>query len=192
MKQMVLVSIEGSIGVGKSTVLHELEKRGHVVQGESVEHWTLLQKMYENPMQYGALFQIQVITSFANQKKNLQFQERSAIVSRGVFTEMMHKDGYISKQQVETIDQVLHWIPTPQPQLHIYLKADHKLCQRRIAWRGRDGEEAVHLDYLHKLEDAYMTFLPSVNHKIIVVEEEHTPEQIADKILEYVHQMEQC
>ena len=179
----MVIAIEGSIGVGKSTVLKELERRGHIVQTEPVEHWTLLHDLYKDMEKYGALFQVQVLATYASYKPRVQFLERSAQSARGVFSAMMYRDGYITPAQLQTIDSVAKMIPVPAPEVFVYLEAEAELCQSRIQWRARDGEEAVELKYLRKLDAAYKDWLPSVRHFVIKVKASDSPSVVADSIL---------
>jgi deoxyadenosine/deoxycytidine kinase len=95
----------------------------------------------------------------------------------------MHRDGYITAKQLETIDAVAKMIPVAAPEVFIYLEAEAELCQSRIQWRARDGEEAVELKYLRKLDAAYKDWLPSVRHFVIKVKASDSPTVVADTIV---------
>jgi deoxyadenosine/deoxycytidine kinase len=179
----MVVAIEGSIGVGKSTVINILEKRGFTVQCEPVAVWTLLEKLYTQPKDYAALFELQVLASYANQKPGLQVLERSAESALHVFARMLHTDGSITDEQMELVRAAYKLIPHRAPTKFIYLQADLNLCQRRIAWRGRSEESSVQLEYLQRLEAAYAAFLSSVDSVVIQVHELDSPDDIADKIV---------
>lgn len=179
----MVIAIEGSIGVGKSTVLKELEKRGYITQAEPVQHWTLLPKLYSDPQAYAAIFQVQVLASYAYYKEGLQFLERSAQSARGVFAQMLMEDGAIRQDQLPIIDSVLQMLPSEKPDIFIYLRASAELCQSRVQWRAREGEEGVKLEYLDRLDKAYLAFLPTVKHIIIDVQESDSPSAVANKIL---------
>ena len=59
---MVLISVEGNIGAGKSTLIEFLKKRGFIVKPEPVIDWTIastngttinvLEEYYKNPKKY--------------------------------------------------------------------------------------------------------------------------------------------
>lgn len=178
----MVVAIEGSIGVGKSTVLAELSNLGYSVQCESVDHWTLLDKFYKDPEHFAALFQIQVISSYANQDDDIQLLERSAQSARGVFTRMLEADGFITNQQAAVVDNVMKLLPFASPSLFIYLDASPELCHRRIAWRGRTAEMDTTTRYLVKLEAFYAEFLATVPHVRVTVYEKDSPMDVAMKV----------
>jgi deoxyguanosine kinase len=180
-KQMY--AIEGLIGVGKSTVLQELYARGFVVQTEAVDAWTLLPHMAADPARYGALFQLQVLVSYAARVHGVEFMERSADSALHVFAAKLAAESFISEAQLQMLRDVYAMLPHPPPERYIYLRADPELCMRRIAERSRNGEGGVTLQYLQALDEAYSAFFAERNVAVIDVLESDTPADIADKIM---------
>jgi len=84
------VWIEGSIGVGKSTLIQLLSENGYVTEFEAVEHWTLLPHLYHNPTpEIKALFEIEVLCSLASRSESAQITERSVGSTMGVFVPLL-------------------------------------------------------------------------------------------------------
>lgn len=177
----MVVAIEGSIGIGKSTVLREL---GGGFE-EQVDHWTLLKKFYADQKRFSFVFQLQVIASYAEVEEHA-YVERSAMSALGVFSTMLVKSGSMTQEQLQMLHAIYASIPHCDPSHFIYLKASPQLCLERMSWRGRDGEAAVSLEYLQALEEAYEEFFKREDVKdrvtVLEIQPHETPAQIAARI----------
>ena len=172
------VSIEGLIGVGKTTVLQELVKRRYSVAFENVDEWSLLPKMYSTrDPKISALFEIQILCSLAA-REPVDFTERSISSALGVFMPQLIHD----QDHVALIRQVVALASNEQPDVFVYLEADPQLCLRRIGNRQRKGEEGISLQYLRDLHAAHLQWLQTIPHIRILVQEDDSPAQIASKI----------
>ena len=68
-----IVSIDGNIGAGKSTILAELNNMGYHVFPEDVESWgSFLEKLYVDPKRWAFTFQMRVIHSLYNQLTEIE------------------------------------------------------------------------------------------------------------------------
>lgn len=174
----MVVAIEGLIGVGKSTVLKELERRGHTVELEKVEHWSLLPRMYkERSPEICTLFELQIICSLAARSET-SFCERSIASALGIFAPKLIED----KGKLALIEQVAAMAKQPEPSFYIFLDAEPELCKRRIEQRARGGE-TIDLEYLRELREAHHAFLSDKRHVRIRVEEKDSPQKLADLIV---------
>ena len=133
----MVVAIEGLIGVGKSTVLRELERRGHSVEFEQVDHWTLLPKMYATQAQDSeaaegirTLFEIQIICSLASRSAT-DFTERSIESAMDIFMPLLVKDEDM-KSLIRSVASLAQHRGAP-PSLYVYLDADVDLCLQRLS-----------------------------------------------------------
>lgn len=181
-----MISLEGNIGVGKSTVLRELERRGIRVHFEAVDHWTLLEPFYRQPARFGFGFQLQVLSSYAAAPMETQIVERSADAALGVFVPLALRNGNLTEEQVQDLHRVVHHLPLPRINRFVFLVAPTEMCFRRIAWRNREGEERITLEYLQQLEDSYSRFmneLPDHEKLVLHIQEVDTPADIADTII---------
>jgi deoxyadenosine/deoxycytidine kinase len=170
-----MISIEGNIGVGKSSVLKILEARGFTVREEQVHLWSLLPLFYAEKKKYAFAFQLQVLTSYIGASAN--FVERSALSALLVFADMLKEEGFINSEDFIILDRVCSRILKPVS--HIYLRLDASLCLERLRKRGRPGEENISLEYLQKLEAKHDKVFSDVIH----LTGAETPEGIADLIL---------
>jgi len=166
-----MVSIDGNIGSGKSTLMGELElyfsdNKKIVFLKEPTEDWkcitdengiTILEKFYENPTKYGFSFQIMAYISRLNimkeeRKKNpnvIFITERSLFTDKLVFAKMLFDSG-----NIELINYriYLQWFNTfaddfPVSKV-IYVNTEPEICHQRILKRSRSGESNIPLEYL--------------------------------------------
>lgn len=182
-----MISLEGNVGVGKSTVLRELERRGLRVCFEAVDHWTLLEPFYRDPARFGFGFQLQVLASYAATPEQTQIVERSSQAALSVFVPLAARNGNLTAEQVDQLHAVRNFLPLPPIQKFVFLVASPDLCLRRVAWRNRDGEDRITLDYLRQLDVEYQRFMNEIpdNQKLIIhIQEVDSPAIIADQIIE--------
>lgn len=173
-----MISIEGLIGVGKSTLLDSLP---YVVEKEAVEHWTLLQQLYSNATpNIKTLFEIQVLCSLAA-RKPAQIIERSIESTMNVFVPLLIQD----PNHLELIHTVRNLISAPKPDLFIFLDCDPAVALQRIQKRKRPSEESISIDYLQILNKKYNEWLQTVNH--IKVDVTHmSPNDVLDTVLKLI------
>lgn len=96
-----IVSIDGTIGSGKSTIIESLSHAEYQTRAEPVEDWSLLGDFYRDPYQYAGMFQMQVLLSYHKlyrkifMEPNMVVIERSPETSKNVFNNMQHARGHI-------------------------------------------------------------------------------------------------
>jgi deoxyadenosine/deoxycytidine kinase len=180
-----MFSLEGNIGVGKSTVLRELERQGVRVHLEAVDHWTLLEQFYSDPARFGFAFQLQVLVSYVNTPEDTQVVERSIDAALRVFVPLAQESGNMTPNDTEDLFRVAQRLPVPPIQKFVFLRAPVDMCLRRILWRDRDGESHITREYLEQLESKYEDFINSLpeDRKIVIdVQEGDSPAAIAQRI----------
>jgi deoxyadenosine/deoxycytidine kinase len=174
MSQPIIISIEGNIGAGKSTILEELRAR----MGESsyitfvkepVDIWetvrdedgkTILEKFYEDSKKYAFQFQVMALTTRLSLIRNtvrtnpeckVIICERSVDADKQIFAKMLHADGIISY-----LDYKVYCLLATEHSRdfivdgYVYINADAEVCHRRVAKRSRTGESQIELEYLQK------------------------------------------
>jgi deoxyguanosine kinase len=166
-----IISIDGNIGSGKSTLMVELKKyfsdnKNVVFLKEPVDEWetitdendnTILKKFYENPLKYGFSFQIMayisrldVIRKEIIKNPNAIFiSERSLFTDKFVFAKMLFDSGNI---ELVNYKIYLKWFDTfaddfPVSKV-VYINTSPEICHQRIIKRSRRGESNIPLDYL--------------------------------------------
>ena len=171
-----IISIEGNIGAGKTTVIHKIEQfleetnntRIRVLK-EPVDLWstikdenneTILEKFYKDPKTYAFPFQILAfMTRLSEIKKMLETYpdceillcERSIEADKNIFAKMMYDDGLmdlISHQIYLTMSENMR-ADFPLSKV-FYLDIPVETCIERIKKRNREGEENIAANYLEK------------------------------------------
>lgn len=152
------VSIDGSIGVGKSTVLKGLADRGYNVQQENVRGWVpWLERVAKAPREGGnaILMQLKILFDLSNHRKERTDEdwvvERSPYTARHVFTQRMFDHDLIRLCDLQLYAEFyneLGW----QPDCIIFIHASPRVCLDRIHRRGRSGEQGLTLEILEELD----------------------------------------
>jgi len=172
-----IISIEGNIGSGKSTLFEKLKihfanNKNIIFVREPVDIWesiqdengtTILEKFYQDQIKYSFSFQIMAYISRINLLKETIKQhpgvtiitERSLYTDKMVFAKMLydtHKIEYINYQiYLNLFDTFKNDFNVDNI---IYIKTDPDICYNRILKRARNGENNISLDYL-QLCDTY-------------------------------------
>jgi deoxyadenosine/deoxycytidine kinase len=174
MCQPVIISIEGNIGAGKTTIVQELNKefngaKNIIFVKEPVDIWetitdndgqTILQKFYAEPSKYAFQFQVMALTTRLsliretiknNPDCEILICERSVDADKEIFAKMLHDDGLITD-----LDYKIYSLMSTEHAKdftvagHIYINADADICFNRIHKRSRNGEGGIELSYLEK------------------------------------------
>jgi deoxyadenosine/deoxycytidine kinase len=185
-----IISIEGNIGTGKSTLLGELRKKYAsddeiCFLDEPVHVWntikdeqgvTILEKYYADQNRYAFSFQMMAYISRlsamrAALKKNYKIiiTERSIYTDSAVFAKMLFDDGKIEDIEYKIYNHWLNeFIADFPPIKFIYLQADPTISFQRVALRGRLGE-VIPLDYLQNCHDYHEEWLFKKNNEPLLV-----------------------
>lgn len=175
------LSVEGNIGVGKSTFLNILQQEGRSqnlsVVPEPVEKWqnvgegnvNLLLEFYQDPKRLAYTFQNYVFLTRVVQERDSYSQSMTRLLERSVFSDRMifvravHKSKCLSDTELAIYDSwfspILSTLPTLVPNGFIYLRAGPETCHRRMTHRGRSEENKVPLDYLSDLHSNHEDWL---------------------------------
>lgn len=204
--QPTVVVLEGSIAVGKTTLIEllqeKLEKTGKTVAviDEPVEDeltLKILKKFYENPVAYGYTFQsyifsrrVQNAIEIFEKNKNVDviLMERSWL-SDPVFVGVNKQIGNINEVE---FDCYIQWysfherlIPFKIDKI-VYLNCKEQTSLERIFERKRPGEEMVELEYLQVLTETYERHMESysIPRMNVNTETEFSHEEILSFILD--------
>jgi len=171
-----IVSIEGNIGSGKSTLMKYLKEyfknnpyvmflKEPVDECEKIKDnngKTILEKFYGDQEKYSFSFQMMAYISRLNvlrqalksldplsNKKYIIISERSLYTDKLVFAKMLYETGKMEDVNFQIYST---WFKTFSEEfpVHrvIYVKTLPEICYQRISNRSRDGEENISLDYL--------------------------------------------
>ena len=190
----IIVSVEGNIGVGKSTFIDILKSKwdyegGCEVVPEPVDLWknlvntdgkNILQTFYEDIPRWAYSFQnVACITrmmkmeeSIRNSSSKYIFLDRSLGTDKNVFEAMLHDQGQMNELEHQMYnlwcDFYHQYVRSQSNQIYIYLKASPETCASRIKKRGRVEEETIGLDYLKGLNDYHDSWLLTEPNVVII------------------------
>jgi deoxyadenosine/deoxycytidine kinase len=182
--QIQIISIEGNIGSGKTTLFENLKKRysqhtNIVFLKEPVDEWckikdengmTMLEKFYQDQSTYSFPFQMMAYISRLKLLKDtiqsnpcssmIIITERSLYTDKMVFAKMLydsHKMEYVNYQiYLQWFDTFVQEFPIHKI---IYVNTKPEICHARIAVRHRDGEDHIPLEYLKTCHDYHTQML---------------------------------
>ena len=166
-----IISIDGNIGSGKSTILMCLKsffnnKKDVIFLDEPVSEWekikdkndvTILEKFYNNQSKYSFAFQMMAYISRLSLLKDAIEKNPNAIIiterclntDRYVFSKMLYDDGKLEDIEYQIyLKWFDHFNYLQNINKTIYLKTDPDICYKRINKRNREGESNISLEYL--------------------------------------------
>ena len=179
-----MISIEGNIGAGKSTLCRQLRAGGFFTFEEPVVDWTVqgedgtshsvLTAFYRNPVKYACTFQQLVLRTRVEQAKEWKskrgFVER-CVHSDRLFGAMQYRLGNMDPVEYGSylyqFRQAVQDMPTPIVG-HIYLKTSVDTCLARIAKRKREGEQGINRSYLSLLEEEHESWLVGLSSVLVL------------------------
>lgn len=187
-----IISIDGNIGSGKSTLydfLREKYKNNKEIGfvEEPVETWgtivdeagvPILTNLYKDTHKYAFRFQMMAYISrlhltrkaVLSNKYQIIITERSVFTDRHIFAKMLHEDGHISLDEItiymkwfdEFLDEVY-------PSSFIYVRASAKVCQQRVKKRARPGED-IDYSYLERCHLFHEDWLGNMGDNVVVLD----------------------
>lgn len=184
---MLLFSLEGNVGAGKTTFLKRLETSldaegiSSEVVYEPVEEWmvpltgveehpSLFSLYYKDKARYGFAFQMfalqtrvkRLLSALKEQKAKVIICERCHLSDYEIFGKMLRDSGAISLNEYMVYQG---WVTLSAQLLDehmkgiIYLRTTPVICIDRILIRSRPGEEQISLDYISKLHEYHERWL---------------------------------
>ena len=192
----IIVSIEGNIGVGKSTFINILKNKWDVpcdIVLEPIDMWknlinsdgkNILQTFYEDIPRWAYSFQnvacitrmMKIEDAIKNSKNEYIFLDRSLGTDKNVFELMLYNDNKINQIEHSMYnlwcDFYDKYIRTQDNQIYIYLKASSEECFNRIKKRARTEESTITLNYLEELNKYHDNWLLSekIKSNVIVID----------------------
>ncbi len=198
---ILIITLDGNIGAGKSTFLKELEKELPYIDIvlEPVDVWeslvsedgkSLLVKFYEDPKRWGYTFQnCAILTRILEVKKKIKtttkkviVTERSVLTDLNVFAKINRDLGNINKLEW---DLYMKWadgyaVDVPvDAAIHITTSVDTSI--KRIENRARNGEQQIPRDYLEKLHEYHHLWLDNTDLPVLNISTE-TNESIKSNV----------
>lgn len=192
---MVVISLDGNIGAGKSTVLHYLKnKYGISIDTEPVDDWIpFLHDMYKNNKD-AFEFQVKVwldrVYHTDYPTDSLVLTERSGFFQWNVFTKANFELGKLNERQYHILQSLYQNRSNPKPDVYIYIQSNPSFSYKRIHTRNRNCENSISLTYLEKLhalhENAYKELLEEKSKAYLINMEGKSVEEIGNEIYELI------
>ena len=192
---MPIISVEGVVGAGKTSLLKCLENvklgKKHVIVYEPVDEWlslklngpdkpSLFEEFYADQKKNGFLFQMyalqtriqKIIDTSHEHPDAVIICERSHLSDSAIFAKMLHDMNILSKEEyhVYTLwyDMCLKNITSKVDGI-IYVEAPPHVCIERILKRGRSGEDQINVNYIKKLHFLHDAFIRQNDSKVCIV-----------------------
>ena len=172
----LIVSLEGNIGAGKSTLIRFLKtnkfNKEIIFLEEPLDEWnkikdnegvTALEHFYQDKNKYSFPFQMMAYISrlsMINRKiksappNSIIFMERSLQTDKNVFEKMLHNDGHINVIEHQIYHKWFDEFSENATLTHIvYLSTTAETSHARIQKRNRNGENEISQEYIKKCHE---------------------------------------
>jgi deoxyadenosine/deoxycytidine kinase len=195
-KRMPIITIDGNIGSGKSSILNYLHKYHKMsIDLEPVESWnSYLNKQYDDKQDIFK-FQVRIWLDrcWIQEKtdKTVILMERSPLFIKKTFIESAATLGLITPQEYNILTD-LHkktdslW----SCNTYIYLRSSPENCMKRIKKRNRQCEKNITQEYVqllhNKHEETYAQAVDAKMNIIYVDVDDKSVADIANEILQYI------
>lgn len=189
---MIIISIEGNIGVGKSTFIEKVLVNNFddcEKVSEPVEIWktltdendkNILELFYNDKKRWAYSFQniacitrmMKIEEMIRNSERKYIFLDRSLGTDYNVFEKMLYDNGVITEIEHKMYNLwclfYKNYVRENNKIIYIYLKCDPKICLERINKRNRIEEKLISIDYLEKLNEYHDNWLLKEDNVIIL------------------------
>ena len=202
-----LITVEGNIASGKSTLLNNLENNNFIVLPEPLEKWknwnlkgkivNMLELIYKEPKKYMKEFQFMAQKTLCENHNfvcvapspcRIKVMERSLYSDQYVFVDMAYHDGNSTHDEYLEVCDHFKNLKRQEPYLIIYIRTDPKLCFKRMKERNRKEESNVSLEYLEKLhkyhEELFINNQSKLPCNVIIINGDESKNQVVDKFID--------
>ena len=198
MEKTLIISIEGNIGSGKSTIMKFLSENlnSYLLSNnidlkicylqEPVDIWNtitdndgknIIQKYYEDQNKYAFSFQMMAYISRLSQIKNeltknydVIITERSLYTDKNVFAKMLYDDKKINEIDYKIYNKWFDEFTDILTNMNIlYIKTKPEICSQRIIKRSRKGEN-IELKYLESCNLYHNNWIDNTSTDKIIID----------------------
>jgi deoxyguanosine kinase len=191
-KVPVLISIDGNIGVGKSTLVEKLKKELNNTEflQEPVNIWldmrdnnneNILDKFYKDKNRWSYTFQNLafitrmelIVDRLLNSKKKFIISDRCMESDKNIFAKILRDDGNLS--DIEWVmynkwNNLYNKYFCINKRINIiYLRCNPNTAHNRIKKRDREEESSIKIDYLNKIHKAHEDWLLKNNNLNVLI-----------------------
>lgn len=169
-----VVTIAGTVGVGKSTMTRALaDVLGFRTSLESVDNNPYLDLFYKDFERWSFHLQIYFLAErYKEQKRMFEYgggfvQDRSIYEDTGIFARMHYEKGTMAKVDYETYTSLFEAMVMtpyfPHPDVLVYLEGSFEDILERVRLRGRPMEQETPVDYWMEMHRRYEEWSASFN-----------------------------
>ncbi len=158
------IAVEGSIGVGKSSLATMLasEYGARLVQ-EPLEDNPFLPRFYEDPERYAFTAQISFLMERYRQQQELvqmDLFERATVADYIFAKDRIFAELTLTRDELALYERIYGLLDSRirKPDLVVFLDASIEVLMRRLKRRGRPYERRVGRDYIERVAEAYRSF----------------------------------
>ncbi|QKF94296.1 deoxynucleoside kinase [Fadolivirus algeromassiliense] len=187
----ILVSIEGNIGVGKTSIMNMMKERFSNAEFiyEPVDEWhtivdsngkDILQSFYDDKKRWSYTFQNiayvtrmnHIIDMIMNSSKRYIIVDRSLQADLNTFAQMLYNDNCLSSLEWNAYNRWNNFFEQyfGDQIVHklIYLRCDPDIAYQRMQVRNRDAEKGVPFEYLKSLHQYHDKWLMQKENVLIL------------------------
>ena len=215
-----IISVEGNIGSGKSTLVSEMKKvlpsllnnKIYFLQ-EPVDEWekirdtngeSIITKFYRDQKKYAFSFQMM---AYISRLKTLMetidkipsnaviICERSVWTDKHIFAKMLYEEG-----NIEEINYIIYnkwfdfFLKGSSLDGIIYLNTDPNTCLERVLKRKRDGEK-IPLEYLEKCHNYHLDWFKIASQPMLSLDDKQKntdklTDDWSDKIITFIKELQ--
>tara|TARA_Y100000817_G_C16620682_1_gene439421 strand:+ start:24 stop:665 length:642 start_codon:yes stop_codon:yes gene_type:complete len=161
MRNLYYVAIEGTIGVGKTSLANLLsEKLSAKLVLEAFEDNPFLSDFYEDPERHAFQTQLWFLLQRYQQQQDLRQVDmfQNLVITDYMFVkDRLFASLNLNEKEMSLYDTVANMMERNviQPDLVIFLQADTGTLMNNISKRGRDIEKNISEDYIDALNQVY-------------------------------------
>lgn len=160
------VTVEGPIGVGKTSLSHAIANtfEYHLLK-EIVDENPFLNKFYEDIAEWSFQTEMFFLCNRYKQLSDIQKQllvnDTPVVADYHIFKNLIFAKRTLKPSEYDKYESIYKILTAdmPTPNMVIYLHADLDTLMERITKRGREFEKMISREYMKQLVDDYHTFI---------------------------------
>lgn len=165
-----IISIEGNIGAGKTTLANLIAKAtGRALILEQFEQNPFLADFYASPEQYA--FHTKLFFLAERYEQWRQMPSGSIVADYSLAKSLYFAEVTLKGAELEVFNRIYHGLTelVAKPDLTIYLYRSTQQLTEHIKQRGRKYEQAIPDEYLEQIQDNYVSHLEQLADQPIIL-----------------------
>lgn len=176
--QAKYIAFEGNIGVGKTTLATRISEdfKAKTVLERFAEN-SFLAKFYKNQERYAFPLELSFLVDRFQQLSGdlalLDLEKDLLIADYYAFKSLIFAKVTLENEEYQLYEKLFDIVykEIPKPDLYVYLFQKPEQLLANIKKRGRDYEQEISIDYLEKINTAYLEYMNSkTNLNILIID----------------------